>query len=222
MTMPGYRQPEFSLTTTFVPRTAAEPGRLHGGQQQPASAVTARSGSSSCRRPPRSGGPQQVQGNFESQHGRVQGALPVPPGRLDRDHGQPDHDAAGRRPALHRARLRHRPRPGATGSYPTAETGVRLLRRPRSGFQPSLPGALAQVFTGLPTPARARPAARRAAGQRARPQVPEAGAAVLRAGAGRPAQRRPHRLRPGHRQDGAAITNAQQADAKAGIGDAVA
>ncbi len=152
--IPGYRQPEFSLTTTFVPRNRAnlaavmtvdsnptQPGygtiRL---LQLPQNAVTE--------------GPSQVQGSFESYAPasaeltllRRGGStvtlgnmitLPVGGGLLYIEPVYVSANAAG-----------------STGSYPSLQrVFVYYGGRPNPvGFQPTLSGALAQVFTGAKSP----------------------------------------------------------------------
>ena len=181
MQMPGYRQPQFSLTTHAGAAGAAEPGRVHGGGQQPA---VAGYGTIRILQLPQDAailGPQQVQGTFESN--------PTTPrscrcsARAARgDQGQPDHAPGRRRPALRGAHL-HPGRRGGTSPVPTrAERVFVFYDGRRSGDGISLPGrALAQVFS---RPAERRPGRaqrhRARVGQRDRPQVPAAGRAGLR------------------------------------------
>ena len=164
-TIPGYRQPEFSQTTTFVPRNRANlaanmvvdsnPTQPGYGTirilQLPQDAVTE--------------GPSQVQGDFESNAAasaeltllRRGGSIvtlgnmitiPVGGGLL---YIEPMY-VTGQRGRVHRV-------------LPVAAAGVRLLRRARSGFQPP---AAAALGAGVHRPAERRPeraqAARRAVG----------------------------------------------------------
>jgi uncharacterized protein len=146
-TIPGYRQPEFSLTTTFVPRNRANlaavmtvdsnPGPGYGTirvLQLPQNAVTE--------------GPSQVQGAFESN--AVASAeltllrrggstvtlgnmitIPVGGGLLYIEPVYVTANAAG-----------------STGSYPSLQRVFAFYSGHPVGFQPTLQEALAQVFTG--------------------------------------------------------------------------
>jgi uncharacterized protein len=146
-TIPGYRQPEFSLTTTFVPRNRANlaavmtvdstPGPGYGTirvLQLPQNAVTE--------------GPSQVQGAFESN--AVASAeltllrrggstvtlgnmitIPVGGGLLYIEPVYVSANAAG-----------------STGSYPSLQRVFAFYSGHPVGFQPTLQEALAQVFTG--------------------------------------------------------------------------
>ena len=146
-TIPGYRQPEFSLTTTFVPRNRANlaavmtvnsnPGPGYGTirvLQLPQNAVTE--------------GPSQVQGAFESN--AVASAeltllrrggstvtlgnmitIPVGGGLLYIEPVYVTANAAG-----------------STGSYPSLQRVFAFYSGHPVGFQPTLQGALTQVFTG--------------------------------------------------------------------------
>jgi uncharacterized protein len=146
-TIPGYRQPEFSLTTTFVPRNRANlaavmtvdsnPGPGYGTirvLQLPQNAVTE--------------GPSQVQGAFESN--AVASAeltllrrggstvtlgnmitIPVGGGLLYIEPVYVTANAAG-----------------STGSYPSLQRVFAFYSGHPVGFQPNLQAALAQVFTG--------------------------------------------------------------------------
>jgi uncharacterized membrane protein (UPF0182 family) len=146
-TIPGYRQPEFSLTTTFVPRNRANlaavmtvnsnPGPGYGTirvLQLPQNAVTE--------------GPSQVQGAFESN--AVASAeltllrrggstvtlgnmitIPVGGGLLYIEPVYVTANAAG-----------------STGSYPSLQRVFAFYSGHPVGFQPTLGEALTQVFTG--------------------------------------------------------------------------
>jgi uncharacterized membrane protein (UPF0182 family) len=146
-TIPGYRQPEFSLTTTFVPRNRANlaavmtvdsnPGPGYGTirvLQLPQNAVTE--------------GPSQVQGAFESN--AVASAeltllrrggstvtlgnmitIPVGGGLLYIEPVYVTANAAG-----------------SSGSYPSLQRVFAFYSGHPVGFQPTLQEALAQVFTG--------------------------------------------------------------------------
>ena len=146
-TIPGYRQPEFSLTTTFVPRNRANlagvmvvdsnPGPGYGTirvLQLPQAAVTE--------------GPSQVQGAFESYARasieltqlRKGGStvtlgnmitLPVGGGLLYIEPVYVTANAAG-----------------ATGSYPSLQRVFAFYGGHPVGYGGSLPEALAQVFSG--------------------------------------------------------------------------
>jgi len=147
-TIPGYRQPEFSLTTTFVPRNRANLAAVmtvdsnpmqHGYGtisvlQLPQNAVTA--------------GPSQVQGAFESNAAasaeltllRRGGStvtlgnmitIPVGGGLLYIEPVYVSANAAG-----------------STGSYPSLQRVFAFYSGHPVGFQPTLQEALAQVFTG--------------------------------------------------------------------------
>jgi len=146
-TIPGYRQPEFSLTTTFVPRNRANlaavmtvdsnPGPGYGTIRVlslPQNAVTE--------------GPSQVQGAFESN--AVASAeltllrrggstvtlgnmitIPVGGGLLYIEPVYVTANAAG-----------------STGSYPSLQRVFAFYSGHPVGFQPTLQAALTQVFTG--------------------------------------------------------------------------
>jgi hypothetical protein len=146
-TIPGYQQPEFSLTTTFVPRNRANlaavmtvnsnPGPGYGTirvLQLPQNEVTE--------------GPSQVQGAFESNAAasaeltllRRGGSLvtlgnmitiPVGGGLLYIEPVYVTANAAG-----------------STGSYPSLQRVFAFYSGHPVGFQPTLQEALAQVFTG--------------------------------------------------------------------------
>src|SRR6516164_2202782 len=147
-TIPGYRQPQFSLTTTFVPRNRANLAAVmtvnsdpmqHGYGTiwvlpLPQNAVTA--------------GPSQVQGAFESNAAasaeltllRRGGSIvtlgnmitiPVGGGLLYIEPVYVSANAAG-----------------STGSYPSLQRVFAFYSGHPVGFQPTLQGALAQVFTG--------------------------------------------------------------------------
>src|SRR5215471_3483515 len=147
-TIPGYRQPEFSLTTTFVPRNRANLAAVmtvdsnptqHGYGtirvlQLPQNAVTE--------------GPSQVQGAFESNAAasaeltllRRGGStvtlgnmitIPVGGGLL---YIEPVYVTAAAA--------------GSTGSYPSLQRVFAFYSGHPVGFQPTLQEALAQVFTG--------------------------------------------------------------------------
>jgi uncharacterized membrane protein (UPF0182 family) len=147
-TIPGYHQPEFSLTTTFVPRNRANlaavmvvnsnPMRPGYGTirilQLPQDAVTE--------------GPSQVQGAFESNAAasaeltllRRGGStvtlgnmitIPVGGGLL---YIEPVYVTAAAA--------------GSTGSYPSLQRVFAFYAGHPVGFQPTLQEALAQVFTG--------------------------------------------------------------------------
>jgi len=155
-TIPGYRQPEFSLTTTFVPRNRANaaavmvvdsnPTQRGYGTirvlQLPQNAVTE--------------GPSQVQGAFESNAAasaeltllRRGGSIvtlgnmitiPVGGGLLYIEPVYVTASAAG-----------------STGSYPSLQRVFAYYGGHPVGFQPSLSAALAQVFTGS-TPGQSAP-----------------------------------------------------------------
>jgi len=145
--IPGYQQPEFSLTTTFVPRNRANlaavmtvdsnPGPGYGTIHVltlPQNAVTA--------------GPSQVQGAFESNAAasaeltllRRGGStvtlgnmitIPVGGGLLYIEPVYVTASAAG-----------------STGSYPSLQRVFAFYSGHPVGFQPTLQQALAQVFTG--------------------------------------------------------------------------
>ena len=194
---------------------AAEPGRLHGRQQQPAGRLRHDKDppAAAGRRHP---GPPAGAEQLRVQHDRVQGAFAVPPGRLERDQGGPDRPAGQRRPAVRGAHLHPGRRGNQRGFLPDPETGVRVLRRP--GRVRHLAAGCAGA--GVHRPAERRPgrAQRHGRGsQRARPQVPAAGRAGLRHRAGRPAQRQPERLCPGHRPDEAGARQ-RPAGRREGIG----
>jgi len=147
-TIPGYRQPQFSLTTTFVPRNRANLAAVmtvnsnplqHGYGtihilQLPQDAVTE--------------GPSQVQGAFESNAAasaeltllRRGGSIvtlgnmitiPVGGGLLYIEPVYVSASAAG-----------------STGSYPSLQRMFAFYAGHPVGFQPTLQEALAQVFTG--------------------------------------------------------------------------
>jgi len=147
-TIPGYRQPEFSLTTTFVPRNRANlaavmvvdsnPTQPGYGTirvlQLPQNAVTE--------------GPSQVQGAFESNAAasaeltllRRGGSIvtlgnmitiPVGGGLL---YIEPVYVSAAAA--------------GSTGSYPSLQRVFAFYGGHPVGFQPTLTAALAQVFSG--------------------------------------------------------------------------
>jgi len=147
-TIPGYRQPEFSLTTTFVPRNRANlaavmtvnsnPMQRGYGTirvlQLPQNAVTE--------------GPSQVQGAFESNAAasaeltllRRGGStvtlgnmitIPVGGGLLYIEPVYVTASAAG-----------------STGSYPSLQRVFAFYSGHPVGFQPTLQAALAQVFIG--------------------------------------------------------------------------
>src|SRR5215813_5670436 len=147
-TIPGYRQPQFSLTTTFVPRNRANlaavmvvnsnPTQPGYGTirvlQLPQAAVTE--------------GPSQVQGAFESNAAasaeltllRRGGSIvtlgnmitiPVGGGLL---YIEPVYVSAAAA--------------GSTGSYPSLQRVFAFYAGHPVGFQPTLQEALAQVFTG--------------------------------------------------------------------------
>jgi len=147
-TIPGYRQPQFSLTTTFVPRNRANlaavmvvnsnPTRPGYGTirvlQLPQAAVTE--------------GPSQVQGAFESNAAasaeltllRRGGSIvtlgnmitiPVGGGLL---YIEPVYVSAAAA--------------GSTGSYPSLQRVFAFYAGHPVGFQPTLQEALTQVFTG--------------------------------------------------------------------------
>jgi len=146
--IPGYRQPEFSLTTAFVPRNRAnlaavmtvDSNPMQSGYgtihvlQLPQNAVTE--------------GPSQVQGAFESNAAasaeltllRRGGStvtlgnmitIPVGGGLLYIEPVYVSANAAG-----------------STGSYPSLQRVFAFYSGHPVGFQPTLQGALAQVFTG--------------------------------------------------------------------------
>ena len=155
-TIPGYRQPEFSLTTTFVPRNRANaaavmvvdsnPTQRGYGTirvlQLPQNAVTE--------------GPSQVQGAFESNAAasaeltllRRGGStvtlgnmitIPVGGGLL---YIEPVYVTAAAA--------------GSTGSYPSLQRVFAFYAGHPVGFQPTLAEALDQVFTGT-TPGQSAP-----------------------------------------------------------------
>jgi uncharacterized membrane protein (UPF0182 family) len=155
-TIPGYKQPEFSLTTTFVPRNRANlaavmvvdsnPTQPGYGTirvlQLPQNAVTE--------------GPSQVQGAFESNAAasaeltllRRGGSIvtlgnmitiPVGGGLL---YIEPVYVTAAAA--------------GSTGSYPSLQRVFAFYAGHPVGFQPTLAAALAQVFSGS-TPGQSTP-----------------------------------------------------------------
>jgi len=167
-TIPGYRQPEFSLTTTFVPRNRANaaavmvvdsnPTQRGYGTirvlQLPQNAVTE--------------GPSQVQGAFESNAAasaeltllRRGGSIvtlgnmitiPVGGGLLYIEPVYVTASAAG-----------------STGSYPSLQRVFAYYGGHPVGFQPSLSAALAQVFTGS-TPGQSGDLAQAGPGQQGHP-----------------------------------------------------
>src|SRR5499427_8136043 len=153
-TIPGYRQPEFSLTTTFVPRNRANLAAVMVVNSNP---MQAGYGTIRVLQLPQNAvteGPSQVQGAFESN--AVASAeltllrrggstvtlgnmitIPVGGGLLYIEPVYVTANAAG-----------------STGSYPSLQRVFAFYSgHPNPvGFQPTLSGALAQVFTGSQNP----------------------------------------------------------------------
>ncbi len=152
--IPGYAQPEFSLTTTFVPRNRANLAAIMAVDSNP----TQRGyGTIRILQLPQNAvteGPSQVQGSFESyapasaeltllrRGGSIVTlgnmiTLPVGGGLL---YIEPVYVTAAAA--------------GSTGSYPSLQrVFVYYGGRPNPvGFQPTLSAALAQVFTGTQSP----------------------------------------------------------------------
>jgi uncharacterized protein len=155
-TIPGYRQPEFSLTTTFVPRNRANLAAVMTVDSNPA-----KRGYGTIRvlqLPPDAvtEGPSQVQGAFESNAAasaeltllRRGGSIvtlgnmitiPVGGGLL---YIEPVYVTAAAA--------------GSTGSYPSLQRVFAFYAGHPVGFQPTLSAALAQVFGGS-TPGQSTP-----------------------------------------------------------------
>src|SRR5499427_6628028 len=147
-TIPGYRQPEFSLTTTFVPRNRANLAAVMTVNSNP---MQAGYGTIRVLQLPQNAvteGPSQVQGAFESN--AVASAeltllrrggstvtlgnmitIPVGGGLLYIEPVYVTANAAG-----------------STGSYPSLQRVFAFYSGHPVGFQPTLQEALAQVFTG--------------------------------------------------------------------------
>jgi uncharacterized protein len=147
-TIPGYKQPEFSLTTTFVPRNRANLAAVMTVDSNPT-----QSGYGTIRILPLpqaavTEGPSQVQGAFESNAAasaeltllRRGGStvtlgnmitIPVGGGLLYIEPVYVSANAAG-----------------STGSYPSLQRVFAFYAGHPVGFQPTLQEALAQVFTG--------------------------------------------------------------------------
>src|SRR5262252_4445351 len=150
-TIPGYRQPEFSLTTTFVPRNRANLAAVMVVNSNP---MQAGYGTIRVLQLPQNAvteGPSQVQGAFESN--AVASAeltllrrggstvtlgnmitIPVGGGLLYIEPVYVTANAAG-----------------STGSYPSLQRVFAFYSGHPVGFQPTLQEALAQVFTGSTT-----------------------------------------------------------------------
>jgi uncharacterized protein len=159
--IPGYKQPEFSLTTTFVPRNRAN---LAGVMTVDSNPMQRGYGAIRVLQLPQNAvteGPSQVQGSFESYAPasaeltllRRGGStvtlgnmitIPVGGGLLYIEPVYVSANAAG-----------------STGAYPSLQrVFVYYGGRPNPvGFQPTLAGALAQVFTGAKSPSVTSPSA---------------------------------------------------------------
>jgi uncharacterized membrane protein (UPF0182 family) len=146
--IPGYRQPEFSVTTTFVPRNRANLAAVMTVDSNP---MQPGYGTIRVLQLPQdevTEGPSQVQGAFESNAAasaeltllRRGGStvtlgnmitIPVGGGLLYIEPVYVTANAAG-----------------STGSYPSLQRVFAFYSGHPVGFQPTLQGALAQVFTG--------------------------------------------------------------------------
>jgi uncharacterized membrane protein (UPF0182 family) len=155
-TIPGYRQPEFSLTTTFVPRNRANLAAVMVVDSNP---VQRGYGTIRVLQLPQNAvteGPSQVQGAFESNAAasaeltllRRGGSIvtlgnmitiPVGGGLL---YIEPVYVTAAAA--------------GSTGSYPSLQRVFAFYAGHPVGFQPTLTEALAQVFSGS-TPGQSPP-----------------------------------------------------------------
>ena len=215
MTMPGYHQPSFSLTTTLAQRARPNLAAYMAVNSNPQGGY----GTIRILQLPQDAailGPQQVQNNFESNTTASkelslfrQGGSSVIKGNLI---ALPFGDGL-----LYEEPIYIRAAGGTSaGSYPTLRR-VFVFFDGQVGYGLSLQGALAQVFTGLPSAGAGRAQRHGRGGQRARPQVPAAGRAGLHHGAGRPAGRQPGRLCPGHRADEAGARQ-RPAGRREGIG----
>jgi len=155
-TIPGYRQPEFSLTTTFVPRNRANLAAVMTVDSDP---MQPGYGTIRVLQLPQDSvteGPSQVQGAFESNAAasaeltllRRGGSIvtlgnmitiPVGGGLL---YIEPVYVTAAAA--------------GSTGSYPSLQRVFAFYAGHPVGFQPTLSAALAQVFSGS-TPGQSAP-----------------------------------------------------------------
>jgi hypothetical protein len=156
-TVPGYRQPEFSLTTTFVPRNRANLAAVMVVDSNPTQRGYGTIRVLQLRQDAVSEGPSQVQGAFESNAAasaeltllRRGGSIvtlgnmitiPVGNGLL---YIEPVYVTAAAA--------------GSTGSYPSLQRVFAFYAGHPVGFQPTLAAALAQVFGGS-APGQAQPA----------------------------------------------------------------
>ena len=203
MTMPGYRQPVFSLTTSFTPRGRANmaafmavdsnPGPGYGtirllqlpqdtaiqGPGAGAERLRVQSRVASALTLLRQGGSKVTQGNLIT--------LPVGGGLVYFEPVYVSQSSAGSLGA------RIPPCSGCSCTT-TARSATRIRCRPRwPRFSPAVPSPGAGQ-------AGARPGRRRREGQRGGAEGPAAGGEVLRPGAAGAEERRPRCLRPGHRQ----------------------
>jgi uncharacterized protein len=147
-TIPGYRQPEFSLTTTFVPRNRANLAAVMTVNSNPTQPGYGTIRLLVLPQDAVTEGPSQVQGAFESNAAasaeltllRRGGSIvtlgnmitiPVGGGLL---YIEPVYVTAAAA--------------GSTGSYPSLQRVFAFYAGHPVGFQPTLQEALAQVFTG--------------------------------------------------------------------------
>ena len=146
MSMPGYRQPEFSLTTSFTPRGRANIAAYMAVDSKPGPGY----GTIRLLQLPQDTaiqGPEQVQNDFES-NTVVASRSPCSAGRIQGNPGQPvPFRWAGAWCISSRSTSpSHRAR--SVRTHAAAGAGV---FDGRIGLAPALPSALAQVFTGVST-----------------------------------------------------------------------
>jgi uncharacterized membrane protein (UPF0182 family) len=145
--MPGYRQPEFSLTTSFTPRGRANISAYMAVDSAPGPGY----GSIRLLQLPQDTaiqGPEQVQNDFEST-ARVASALTLlRQGGSTVTQGNLITLPVGGGLVYFEPVYVSQSSGASSGSYPTLQR-VLVYYGGRIGFAPTLDGALAQVFTGV-------------------------------------------------------------------------
>jgi len=149
MTMPGYRQPEFSLTTSFTPRGRANIAAYMAVDSKPGTGY----GTIRLLQLPQDTaiqGPEQVQNDFESDP-RVASALTLlRQGGSKVTQGNLITLPVGGALVYFEPVYVSQSAAASSGSYPTLQR-VLVYYSGRIGYAKTLQAALAQVFTGIPS-----------------------------------------------------------------------
>jgi len=150
MTMPGYRHPEFSLTTSFTPRGRANIAAYMAVDSNPVSPGYGTIRLLELPQDTAIQGPEQVQNDFESNTTVASALTLLRQGGSKVTQGNLITLPVGGGLVYFEPIYVSQSAVASTGSYPTLQR-VLVYYNGKIGYASTLQGALAQVFTGVPS-----------------------------------------------------------------------